>query len=380
MKKKNKLDSIYNEISANYKKDGVIDSKKIEQDIESLNREIEAAEKEIEGKKSKLDTITNEDGRKKVEDSVKEAEHRKKAAELRKQNLEGYMKYGDQIEKIQTIKATWVQKVSKMEQEHENGKQKLKDLDKQLQDAKQKQNDKLKIKNSEKITNNLTNNQYNSLMNELTEIENNIQILQKNIEEQKVKNQNMAKKITELKFKIGKSDLAWKTLFTNKDWDEIQKRSIGTDRKFTRKTEENQEKAKSEVEEEKDVVEPQEEKVVAQPQEEKALISVKSGSLIKKLTDYFKNSWNKIFKKNGKKQAVSEETKTSQTIEEETKTSQAIEEEKENQNRGTTEIERDSFLERLRFHVDSKYKENTTMKKEQDYIKAHEVKDKEEER
>lgn len=360
MKKKNKLDSIYNEISANYKKDGIIDSKKIEQDIEALNREIEAAEKEIEGKKSKLDTITNEDGRKKVEDSIKEAEHRKKAAELRKQNLEGYMKYGEQIEKIQTIKATWVQKVSKMEQDHENGKKKLQALEKELQAAKQKYNDKLRIKNSPQITTDLTNNQYNRLINELTEIENNIQALQKNIEEQKVKNQNMAKKITDLKFKIGKSDLAWKTLFTNKDWDEIQKRSIGTDRKFTRKTEKNQEKTENE---------PEEEKVAVEPQEEKALTPVKNSSLIKRFTDYLKNSWNKIFKKNGKKQLVSEKTETSQ----------AIEEQEENQNTGTTEIERDSFLERLRFHVDSKYKESTTMKKEQDYIKAHEVQDKEEE-
>lgn len=370
MKKKSKLDSIYNQISTSYKKDGTIDSEKIEQDIEALNRQIEAAEKEIEGKKGKLDTITNEDGRKKVEDSIKEAEHRKKAAELRKQNLEGYMKYGEQIEKIQTIKATWVRKVSKMEQENENGKQTLKDLEKELQTAKQKYNDKLKIKNSEEITTNLTNNQYNRLINELIEMETNIQTLQKNMEEQKVKNQNMAKRITELKFKIGKSDLAWKTLFTNKDWDEIQRRSIGTNRKFTRKTEENQDKIKIEPEDKKIVVEPENEKKVVEPQEETALVTVKNDSLIKRFTDYLRNSWNRIFKKNGKNQVISEKTKTSEVIEEQ----------EESKDTGTIEIERDSFLERLRFHVDSEYKESTTMKKEKDYIKAHEVQGKEEER
>ena len=202
MKKESNIEKAYKEISSKYSK--------VPED--EINKEAENLEKEIQGKSKKLETLTGEE-KENLSENIKKTQ-------TRLNNIKGYQKNKSQITKIQKFKEGLSEKLKNVKTEKSNSVRAFKNA----KDEYEKTEKQLK---DEKFTSSLTNAEYN----ELVERNENAKLEMKKQEEIFKKTNN---KIKELEGKIGKCDLAWKTLFTNKTWDDIQKRAI-KDKRFTRK-------------------------------------------------------------------------------------------------------------------------------------------------
>lgn len=91
---------------------------------------------------------------------------------------------------------------------------------------------------NEKTTMEMTNAEYNDLLRKRDELPKQIQKLgevQRHAEQ----------RIRNLQAKIGQCDLAWRTLFADKDWDEIKRRSTEPNKKFTKQKVEQEKQKES---------------------------------------------------------------------------------------------------------------------------------------
>lgn len=348
---KDKLNSIYNEINAKYKTGESIDEEKIKQDVESLN-------KQINGMKKHANNITDEKKKAEILAQIKRKE-------ITKNNLEGYAKYNIQIDKIKSLKARMNNKLSRVQKDKQNATKTLNALESHFKKEKQNLID-LYIQNKPEKTTGLTNAEYDELQEKIKATKEKVEILKGKIDKQTNLIKSYDKKENELKGKIGKCDLAWKTLFTNKDWDEIQRRSLEDSKKYTKAKDiqkQNETQQTNNVEEQKETQQ-------TDNKVEKSLAKVEKPSLFKRFTNFVKRTTNKVknfFIEEEKKESISaqENTTVSKTTEQKTLEPKVTE-------------QKDKFLEGLRFNVDLDYKRDVTQMKEQQYIEQHKSSNKKE--
>lgn len=194
--------------------------------------------------------------------------------------------------------------------------------------------------NDTKATEKMTNEQYNNLLEEKEKISNERKDIQNKIDK-------VQKKIDALSRASSKCNLAWKSLFNDKSWDEIHVRAMNG--RYTKKEMETT-KQKEEA------------------NQEKENIQATTGETRIAKTSKFRNRFPRIskmfdFAKTGVKK-VSELFKSKQIEENQNDTKQ--EAEKNHQ--------RDAFIEELRRHV-----ENDKSDKELEYIEKHKKRSKENE-
>ena len=210
----------------------------------------------------------------------------------------------------------------------------------------------------------LDQNQYNGLLEEKTNSTSKIEKLSKEI-------CTASDRVEDLKATISKCNLAWKTLFVNKDWDEIQRIATTDQKRFTRKIDEKNvpisEKKKATPEKMvntilanvqqklgKDV-----EKIQAEKEESKDIVPAKKES-------FWKKAWNKF------KQFIrGDYQENTPTKENEPSKDDGVAQKEE-----STKSDRDAFLEGLRQHVDKEYRKEVKAKEEEREIEAHKAKSK----
>ena len=209
MKKESKISRVYKEFETKY--EGKTE--------EELKKEIENLEKEIKGKEQSLE---NSSENTQNENLLKDIEVKKQKLE----NLKGYSKNKGQIQGIKQYQVSLSKKLEKISQERKESSKEFKDTRKELSKV------ETKLGNSAE-TMKMTNDEYNELLQTKEDLSKKAQELSKTC-------RTLSDREQELKAKISKCDLAWKTLFTNKDWDEIQRRATDPKGRFTRKIDENQ--------------------------------------------------------------------------------------------------------------------------------------------
>lgn len=342
MKKLTKLDKTYEEIDKTY---GEATEEQMQEAIENLK-------KEIDGKKDTL-AIT-EEGEK--GDALKA---NIEALEKRLNNLKGYSKNKVQIERIKQYRGTLEQKLQVEIEKKETHKNNLKTLVPELEEVIKKLKD-------EKYTMTLDQYEYNSLLEKR-------ETLFKAVKDNRDGQELSSKRIMELKAKIGKCNLAWKTLFVNKDWDEIQRRAMSDEKRFTRRVDEknppikgdNEERTTSKIDRndfdniEREVAESAR-RMMEEEENKKAKENGDSSappapiSRWTKIKNFFRSIPSRL------KATFGKEDKSSES-------------EKDNSQESKTEA-RDQFLEGLRQYADTEYRQQVRQKKEKAYMEAHKVK------
>lgn len=183
---------------------------------EEIAQGIANLEKQIEEKNNLLKDAENKEDKEKLESIIKKMKQEK-------DNMSGYNKNKDKIEKIRNYKARLNEKIEPLKEQksvleeslkeyQENNKETLENINKTLKDTKK--------------TENMDNEQYNDLLEQKEKIEAGRQEIQKKIDD-------VQKRIDVLASSMSKCDLAWRSLFNDKSWDEIHARAVNT--RYTRK-------------------------------------------------------------------------------------------------------------------------------------------------
>lgn len=203
-----KLDIAYQEISTKY----ATEPQNLEKDMKNLDEKL-AEKREL---LSKLSATAPESL---INDTKKEIAD----LEVKTNNLHGYVKYKDQINSIQKVKGN-IQKRIRADQKIRNQLEtEVNQLRKDLLDINQK------VSNEEYLKT-LTNAEYEDLFKIKAEYERQLPIKERRLKE-------LEAKIVRQSGEVNKCDLAWRTLFANKDWDAIQTRAI-SDQRFKRNIDE----------------------------------------------------------------------------------------------------------------------------------------------
>ncbi len=194
--------------------------------IEASKKEIATIQKSIDKKQSEIDK-----------------------AEKRKMNLQGYKNHKQEITRILKAKEQLQVSLKTEMGKRDEAKAQLANARKMLEEV----NKKLI---NEKTTMEMTNAEYNDLLRKREELPKQIQKLgeMQRHAEQRIRN---------LQAKIGQCDLAWRTLFVDKDWDEIRRRSTEPNKKFTKQSEKQNETEKA-----KEKVQKREENTQTEPQKQ----------------------------------------------------------------------------------------------------------------
>lgn len=352
MKKERKLDRLYTEFEKQY-------SGKSQEEMTEI---ISDLEKEVAGKESSLEGLEGE----KRESLQKDIEQGKKRLE----NLRGYSKNKTQIEGIRKYKVSLEKKLEQEIATRSESKELLEQAIKDLEEVSKKLAD-------EKYTMTLDQDEYNALLGEKARSEN-----EKKLQEERYL--KSSKRITELQSKIGKCNLAWKSLFVNKSWDDIQRIALEPNTRYTRKVDSEKELPLSVKGREKQDPRDIEENIVKEiAKNVKELIveekKEESTALVEKKEGFFRKIWNKL------KNWINGEEKENKIVsgdkEEEVSHEQDTTDKKEEvspEREATVKKERDAFLEGLRQHVDVEYRRAVKEEKEQQYNEAHKVHPKEE--
>lgn len=352
MKKVTKLDKRYEDIEKSF---GTLSEEQVKKELKNLT-------KELEGKKDTLERMdANSEKRKELEKNIKDIENKIN-------NIKGYTKNKTQIKKIRDYKSLLEEKLKQtsnvktsIEKDLENFKKELSNVEKQLKD--------------EKYTMTLDQYQYNDLLS-------NRENLKKEIEKLTIDGKKATDRIVELQAKIGKCNLAWKTLFVNKDWDEIQRRAMSDQERFTRKTDEKHPSLKNDNKEEE---QKDEKSSIGAYDEEQMNKDV--GNFVTQVKDEIKEEnlpapvsrWNKI--KNFFRQITNKVKSVFGRKEEQEseKPENEVKDKPENEVKEKSGNEvRDKFLESLRQYADEEYKQQVKQEKEKAYIEAHKAQPKEE--
>lgn len=292
---------------------------------EEMEASIDNLIKQIEEKNNVLKKTKDKDEREKLESIIKKMEQEKN-------NMSGYSKNKEKIEKIRAYKAKLSEKIEPLKQEKSNLEKQLKIHTEANKDALDYINKTLK---DTKTTENMSNEAYNNLLVEKENIEKEREEIQKKID-------NVQKKIDALARGASKCDLAWRSLFNDKSWDEIQVRAMNT--KYTRKVKETRKQDSN------DNVKNDEEKGII-----KASKFAEKHPRLSKFFNMCKKGLNKL----------GEFFKDASYDNEEHNSNAQDKKEVKQENNG----ERDAFIEELRRHV-----ENDKSDKEAAYIEKHKAK------
>lgn len=335
-------------------------------EIEKLKETIKTKQQLIEALEGKDESETSPRIQKAIEDASKEleeAQNKLKDYELKileikngETNLISYSKNKNQIKQIRTFKESIAKKLPVEIAKRDDSKAKMEAAEESLRDA----NAKLA---NEKLTMEMDQYEYNALLEQKAQAE-------KDVKEQTEIYKKAKGRILELQTKIGKCDLAWKTLFTGKSWDEIQRRALDPNTKFTRHIDEDTKlNRKSGIKEDKlinniaktvDEVRNEQEDQITNDENADLPVPTSKHPRWEKFKNFFKNAGRKL-----KELFVGEEPEQEEVDISEMKN---IPQEK-----------RDQFLEELRRHVDKEYGKEIRDQKEAMYTEQHKAKAKESE-
>lgn len=335
-------------------------------EIEKLKETIKTKQQLIEALEGKDESETSPRIQKAIEDASKEleeAQNKLKDYELKileikngETNLISYSKNKNQIKQIRTFKESIAKKLPVEIAKRDDSKAKMEAAEESLRDA----NAKLA---NEKLTMEMDQYEYNALLEQKAQAE-------KDVKEQTEIYKKAKDRILELQTKIGKCDLAWKTLFTGKSWDEIQRRALDPNTKFTRHIDEYTKlNRKSGIKEDKlinniaktvDEVRNEQEDQITNDENADLPVPTSKHPRWEKFKNFFKNAGRKL-----KELFVGEEPEQEEVDISEMKN---IPQEK-----------RDQFLEELRRHVDKEYGKEIRDQKEAMYTEQHKAKAKESE-
>ena len=380
-KHRDKLEEMYQEIDSKYSKLSENEIKELiavgEARAEGSNEEVDKLKETIKTKEQLIAALMDKESSPRIQKAIADAEMELKEAQgkltehERQQNLfkkgqvnlKAYIKNKAQIQQIRAIKANMEKKLPAEIKKRDESEAKIKTAETELKEV-------LKTLSDEKLTMNMMGDEYNNLQIKKEGLE-------KELKEQTEINKKSKERILELEAKIGKCDLAWKTLFTGKTWDDIQRRALDPNRKFTRKVDENSKlkpenaKGKKLSPEEQmkadiaktvdDVQKEQQENNGKDKNEGKSDLPAPTQKHPRweKFKNFFKNAGRKI-----KEIFVGEE------------------EPKEPDYSKMDNIpadKRDQFLEELRKHVDKEYGKEVREQKEAKYMEQHQAKPKEKE-
>lgn len=319
---------------------------------EEMEASIKNLENQIEEKNRLLKETKDEGEREKIESVIKKMEQEKN-------NMSGYNKNKEKIEKIREYKTKLNAKIERLKQENAG-------LEKELKEHTEKNKDVLEYINKTlkdaKITEKMTNEEYNNLLEEKENIEKEKQEIQKKID-------NVEKKIEALSRGVSKCDLAWRSLFNDKSWDEIHVRAVNA--RYTRKVKEPiQTKGNSIEKNDKIKTEPMSKATTSRgesneynKEESKELTTVsKFAEKHPRLAKFFNSTRNigrkilKFFRNESMGKNIKENV---------------VKSEEEKQMQPEIKEGRDAFIEELRRHV-----ENDKGDKEAAYIEIHKAKSK----
>ena len=335
-------------------------------EIEKLKETIKTKQQLIEALEGKDESETSPRIQKAIEDASKEleeAQNKLKDYELKileikngETNLISYSKNKNQIKQIRTFKESIAKKLPVEIAKRDDSKAKMEAAEESLRDA----NAKLA---NEKLTMEMDQYEYNALLEQKAQAE-------KDVKEQTEIYKKAKDRILELQTKIGKCDLAWKTLFTGKSWDEIQRRALDPNTKFTRHIDEDTKlNRKSGIKEDKlinniaktvDEVRNEQEDQITNDENADLPVPTSKHPRWEKFKNFFKNAGRKL-----KELFVGEEPEQEEVDISEMKN---IPQEK-----------RDQFLEELRRHVDKEYGKEIRDQKESMNTELHKAKAKESE-
>ena len=242
-KHRDKLEEMYQEIDSKYSKLSENEIKELiavgEARAEGSNEEVDKLKETIKTKEQLIAALMDKESSPRIQKAIADAEMELKEAQgkltehERQQNLfkkgqvnlKAYSKNKAQIQQIRAVKANMEKKLPAEIKKRDESEAKIKTAETELKEV-------LKILSDEKLTMNMMGDEYNNLQIKKEGLE-------KELKEQTEINKKSRERILELEAKIGKCDLAWKTLFTGKTWDDIQRRALDPNRKFTRKVDEN---------------------------------------------------------------------------------------------------------------------------------------------
>ena len=382
-KHRDKLEEMYQEIDSKYSKLSENEIKELiavgEARAEGSNEEVDKLKETIKTKEQLIAALMDKESSPRIQKAIADAEMELKEAQgkltehERQQNLfkkgqvnlKAYSKNKAQIQQIRAVKANMEKKLPAEIKKRDESEAKIKTAETELKEV-------LKILSDEKLTMNMMGDEYNNLQIKKEGLE-------KELKEQTEINKKSKERILELEAKIGKCDLAWKTLFTGKTWDDIQRRALDPNRKFTRKVDENsklkpenakgkklspEEQMKADIAKTVDDVQKEQQENNGKDKGEGEGKSDLPAPTPKhprweKFKNFFKNAGRKI-----KEIFVGED----ETKEPDYSKMDNIPADK-----------RDQFLEELRKHVDKEYGKEVREQKEAKYMEQHQAKPKDKE-
>ena len=246
---------------------------KVSAKIENLSAEIEElkkSDKEEDKKALEAKSAQKESLSKVLEDAKKERDEQKPKLEKQLNRVQGFEKNKEQIARIKQIKSDLRSKKLHLEWEIRHNEKLISELEDKLNEIDEDVNTKLVISELEKMEKTDVKEFYaedftrlDELRDEKAKIDKEKAGINSQITSLKNTNKDLGHRIDTLNTEIAKCDLAWKNLFANKTWDEIEAKSM--DGRFTKK----EEKAKQE-EPEKEEASAGKEPSKEEPKQEKA--------------------------------------------------------------------------------------------------------------
>ena len=235
-------------------------------EIEALGKsEKEEDKKALETKKARKESLN-----KALENAKKERDEQKPKLEKQLNRVQGFEKNRAQIERVRQIKNDLGNKKMHLEYEVSYNEKKISELEEQVTEIDKDENAKSVIAELEKMKKSDVKNfdvddirKLDELEAKKSDIDEKKAGIKSKIDSLKNANKDLEHKIDTLNTEIAKCDFAWKNLFANKTWDEIEAKSM--DGRFTKK----EEKAKQE-EPEKEEVSAGKEPSKEEPKQEKA--------------------------------------------------------------------------------------------------------------
>lgn len=246
---------------------------KVSAKIENLSAEIEElkkSDKEEDKKALEAKSAQKESLSKVLEAAKKERDEQKPKLEKQLNRVQGFEKNRAQIERVRQIKNDLGNKKMHLEYEVSYNEKKISELEEQVTEIDKDENTKSVIAELEKMQKSDVKNfdvddikKLDELEAKKSDIEEKKAGIKSKIDSLKNANKDLEHKIDTLNTEIAKCDFAWKNLFANKTWDEIEAKSM--DGRFTKK----EEKAKQE-EPEKEEASAGKEPSKEEPKQEKA--------------------------------------------------------------------------------------------------------------
>lgn len=428
---KTKIDNIYTEISTKFENGENFNEyqSQIDAEIIAIDKDIEIKNSIQKSKKAQADRLlenaSNEGNEEKKNNAVQQVLNirreivklnqekqqlakEKQQLEIRKQNYLGYSKNRTEIEKIKDYKKTLENKAKSVKNELEAAKSRYEFLNdilekekKEFEEAEKKLNDaKKEMESVSKISVNADAAEQKAFYENIEIKQGAVKIAetlyegskksfeqkQKEVEDLKAKVEKYSSEYETISGMIGKCDLAWKTLFTNKGWDEIHRRSLENGKKYTKinsdkdakkePNKENKDNKEAEKPAEKPAVESTGVNRIAKT-EEKALTEIKQTGFFSRVATFFRNAYNNVKSYfSGNSIVTDEEVEKIEAMKKE----KMIAEREEIEKQRKAEIERikaqkeaakanqkDAFIEALRIKVDDEYAEQHNAKKTNDY-------------